>query len=73
MSTKTVIYTTTNCAKCKVVKAQWDKEGKAYEEVLLVDEVDLFAHEGMRQVTRKEFYAAFPGVRGVPHIVEVPQ
>ena len=56
------VYTTTNCPGCKQLKAQYDAQGKAYTEVVIG-----------KDISREEFMAAFPGVKQVPFVVEMPE
>ena len=56
------VYTTTNCPGCKQLKAQYDAQGKAYTEVVIGEDI-----------SREDFGKAFPGVRQVPFVVELPE
>lgn len=58
----TIIYTTQNCPGCKQLKAQYDAQGKSYQEVVIG-----------KGISREEFAQTFPGVRTVPFVVEIPE
>ena len=59
-----IIYTTANCPGCKTLKAQWEAQG-------LVRDRDFKEIQIGRDISKEEFIDTFPGVRQVPHVVEL--
>lgn len=70
MTKKTTIYTTEKCPACVQIKAKFQAEGREYEEVRIVDEVNSLTYGG-RQISRAEFLHTYPWVRTVPFVIEV--
>lgn len=55
--TKAIVYTKLNCPQCDKAKAELQRGGIEYTELLLD-----------RDITREQFMLQFPHVRTMPHI-----
>jgi glutaredoxin len=56
-----IIYSTPTCSACRRLKQQLNENGITYQEIMIG-----------KDITYEEFEDTFPGVRTVPHVVELP-
>ena len=54
-----IVYTKDNCPACSALKRDLQQKGVEFKELHIV-----------RDISREEFMAKFPGVRTVPHVIE---
>ena len=57
-----VVYTKDNCPACNTLKATYAQNWVLFTEVKIG-----------RDISREEFMDTFPGVRTVPHVVQVAE
>lgn len=57
-----VVYTKDNCPACNTLKATYAQNGVIFTEIKIGQDI-----------SREEFMDTFPGVRTVPHVVQVAE